>query len=791
MTRKAGVLAIALLFSAGMGLRVCPAAPSSQTVVTHANSTVPPQVEKRERAMDRVVHTEENIIREIPRAPRWCDGMDIRKEKVDVGDCKLYCEQEGRGTPLVLLHGGPGATHHYFHPYFSQAGDFARVIYYDQRGCGLSDFQAGKGYRVDQAADDLDRLRQALGMDKWVVLGHSYGGLLAQCYALRYPESLKGLILLCASTGLHDSSGPSRTQDFLSPEERQKISQIRRTSGLSTAQIVYNNFLNGDWKRQSYYKPSRERIAQIALYEWVQDRNFNGIMSRSAAAVNLEGAFSQCPIPTLIMEAKWDMSWSTDKPERFRENHPHAQFDMFEESGHSPFEDEPARFFGILKDFIGSLPPVSAEKLGPWKASLAAWRQDQKPHLPPIKTSLAGAGQTEPKPPDGSSAQGTSGPPTAGAPGTNRVLDLDGKTSFVQVADSPSLHTFTNAITIETWFKAASLDTREGMINSLLRKNVAAGGENFLLRFRAVEGNLCVQMSPGYDLGALSARYSFDTGRWYHLAGVYDGNSITVYVNGTRIGSQSASGRMYIDQSDLFIGKGDPEFPEGEYFHGWLDEIRLWNVARAPQEIRATMNTPLTGKENGLVAYWTFDDGTARDLSGHGNDGLVDRSSQATPESFVDTDVSPRERAAIELLNKTKTEILGGRKFNDLSTPGGAFLTFIAACRHEDPVLFDRATPAFRDFGKPSEAWSRLLDGLIKPAVVRRVETGNETPQESDICSIYTSQGPDADIGQVWSFGYVAGAWRFLNCTVPTDTWMSHARKNESRTREILQKTQP
>ena len=166
--------------------------------------------EKRERAMDRVVHIEEGIIREIPAVPRLCDSMDIRKEKVDIGDCKLYCEQEGQGTPLVLLHGGPGATHHYFHPWFSQAAKFARVIYYDQRGCGLSDYQPGKGYNMDQAVDDLDRLRRALGIDQWVVLGHSYGGLLAQCYALKYPENLKGLVLVCASTGLHGEGLPSR-----------------------------------------------------------------------------------------------------------------------------------------------------------------------------------------------------------------------------------------------------------------------------------------------------------------------------------------------------------------------------------------------------------------------------------------------------------------------------------------------------------------------------------------------------------------------------------------------------
>jgi hypothetical protein len=390
----------------------------------------------------------------------------------------------------------------------------------------------------------------------------------------------------------------------------------------------------------------------------------------------------------------------------------------------------------------------------------------------------------------GSAGPETPAPPTAGAPGTNRVLELDGKTSFVRIADSPSLHTFANAITIETWFKAASLSMADQMINCLVRKNVAMGQENFLLRFRTLEGAPRVEMSPGLDIGALRASYPFAIGKWYHLAGVYDGSAITVYVNGAKIASETASGRMRIDNSDLLLGKGDPEFSNGEYFHGALDETRLWNVARSQEEIRAAMNTTLTGKEEGLVAYWSFDDGTAKDLSGHGNDGKTYDKAKAEPEFSLNSEAGPRERAMIELLQKTKGEILAGRKFDDLSTPGGAFLTLAAACRYKGEALFDRVAPIARGFSNTSEIWSSLLHGM-RAAVVRRVETGNETPRESDLCSVYTSEGPNEDIDQIWSFGYVEGAWRFLNCTVPTDTWMSHARKNEARTREILQKGTP
>ena len=332
---------------------------------------------RRERAMDRIVHIEEGIVRNIPHVPRLCDSMAIEKGKIDIAGCNLYCEQEGEGVPLVLINGGPGGTHHYFHPHFSDAKGFARIIYYDQRGCGLSDYKPDKGYTVDQAVNDLDRLRQALGIDQWVVLGFSYGGLLAQYYATKYPENVKGLVLVGSSMGFFEL--PSfRDQEFISQQEREKLNQILRTPGLSMAQIVYNRHLNGDWKRQHYYRPSREDLARGALYEWVHDKNFRDSMCPSANKVDLEGAFKGCPIPTLILEGKWDMGQNADKPQRLHKNHPNARLVIFEQSAHSIFEDEPETFFAELRHFLGHLPKISNENLVSWKEHLVQHEKEKE-----------------------------------------------------------------------------------------------------------------------------------------------------------------------------------------------------------------------------------------------------------------------------------------------------------------------------------------------------------------------------------------------------------------------------
>jgi proline iminopeptidase len=343
--------------------------------------------ENRETVLDRVVYIEPELVTNIPAVPRWCDRLHLERRRVDVGDAELFVEVEGSGVPLVLINGGPGGTHHYFHPWFSRAKDYARVIYYDQRGCGLSDFEPGEnGYSVEQAVADLDALRRDLGVDKWVVLGYSYGGFLGQLYTIRHPEHVAGLVLMSALPGMWADLGNSRQYEFITDEERTRLEEIRQQARDYSKKmeitrrehlqiLLYNNFLNGDWKRQQFYKPSPERLAQIALYEWDNDKDFNSIMGASRGQVDLTGAFEENPIPTLILEGKWDLTWGESKPEILMGNHPHARSVMFDNSGHSIYKEEPDKLFGVIEEFVRNLQPVSRVDVATYRQALTGWEE--------------------------------------------------------------------------------------------------------------------------------------------------------------------------------------------------------------------------------------------------------------------------------------------------------------------------------------------------------------------------------------------------------------------------------
>ena len=109
----------------------------------------------------------------------------------------LYARTIGQGTPVIVLHGGPDFDHSYLLPDLDRLKDSCRLIYYDQRGRGKS----AEGVRPEDVTlvsdvDDVERVRRHFQLDAVVVLGHSWGTVLALEYALRHPAHVSHLVLM-------------------------------------------------------------------------------------------------------------------------------------------------------------------------------------------------------------------------------------------------------------------------------------------------------------------------------------------------------------------------------------------------------------------------------------------------------------------------------------------------------------------------------------------------------------------------------------------------------------------
>jgi len=119
------------------------------------------------------------------------DLYGIEEGFVDANGELIYFKAFGRGEPLLILHGGPGASHDYFLPYLLPLAHKNRLIFIDERGSGRSQkLENISAYTIESMAEDVEEVRQVLGLGKISLLGHSCGGVIAEAYALKYQENL-------------------------------------------------------------------------------------------------------------------------------------------------------------------------------------------------------------------------------------------------------------------------------------------------------------------------------------------------------------------------------------------------------------------------------------------------------------------------------------------------------------------------------------------------------------------------------------------------------------------------
>lgn len=164
--------------------------------------------------------------------------------RILVNGVRLYFDVEGaqlrpqgdamqRRPTLLLLHGGPGADHSLYKPAFSQLADIAQVVYVDHRGNGRSDRSTPDTWTLDQWADDVHAFCQALEIEKPIVYGSSFGGIVAMAYAIRYPQH-PGKLALVSTTAQARSHTAA------------KVAMFQRLGGNEAGALAQRRFVDGD-----------------------------------------------------------------------------------------------------------------------------------------------------------------------------------------------------------------------------------------------------------------------------------------------------------------------------------------------------------------------------------------------------------------------------------------------------------------------------------------------------------------------------------------------------------------
>jgi proline iminopeptidase len=281
----------------------------------------------------------------------------------------IYYKILGRGEPLVIAHGGPGASHDYFLPYLLPLARHHKLIFIDERGSGRSQKLADvSGYTVENMVEDLEAVRLGLALGKISLLGHSYGGVLAQAYALKYQRNLTRLIL--ASTF---SSTKALNEIFVQQKQKMPVALRERIDRLEAGGL----FGHGkDYQKNRY--PDDYMIAAWGegyfpyLYQNRPDPNYdpidNGKMSwdlyrqmwgshgefivdGNLKSVEYTDRLARIKVPTLVLVGDHD-ECDPSLAEAMHQKIPGSKLLVFPQAGHMTFVDQNATFVKAVDDFL-------------------------------------------------------------------------------------------------------------------------------------------------------------------------------------------------------------------------------------------------------------------------------------------------------------------------------------------------------------------------------------------------------------------------------------------------------
>ena len=243
----------------------------------------------------------------------------------------------------------------------------------------------------------------------------------------------------------------------------------------------------------------------------------------------------------------------------------------------------------------------------------------------------------------------------------SRALYFDGVNDSVKVTDSSALN-LVNQWTLESWI----FRNGTGRIDPIIEKyNWQSGFGGFVLRVGDTN-KLIASVINGTSSNSVESGITIDAQQWYHVAATFDASrkTLKLYVNGVLVGVNSDVTISPLSSNvSLKIGtRGDDS---GRYFNGQIDDTRVWNVARTQAEIQANFSQKLTGKEQGLVGYWNFEESignTVNDLTSNKNNGTINGAQRTVDSSvgvpqFIDDQTNLANSKTISDLETLRLEI--------------------------------------------------------------------------------------------------------------------------------------
>jgi len=291
----------------------------------------------------------------LPASPRVEEGP------ATVHGYRLHWRSVGpahpRGTVLVL-HGGPGGTYDYLLAFDDLARLGYRVVYYDQLGCGRSELARDLSeYSIDRDVEDLDVLRQSLGLGGVHLVGSSYGGLLAIAYVLAHPEGVRTLI---SASGLADVPLAVREMQRLKAELPSPVLEVLERHE-AKGEFQHPEYLRAvdvflrrhfcrlnPWPTEVRYTMEHLSVPKYGTMNGPNEFTIVGTIRDWNATPRL----GEIAVPTLVTVGRYD-EVTAAVAESIHAGIRGSELCRFEDSSHTAFWEERPKYMAAVGDFLG------------------------------------------------------------------------------------------------------------------------------------------------------------------------------------------------------------------------------------------------------------------------------------------------------------------------------------------------------------------------------------------------------------------------------------------------------
>ncbi len=262
----------------------------------------------------------------------------------------------GAGLPMLVVHGGPGLPHGYLRS-LERLADEREVVYWDQLGCGKSDRPSDRElWTMQRSVAEMRAVVQALGLNRFHIFGNSWGGMLAQQYALDVPSGAASLTISNSIASIPQfAEMVARLKSELDPATQ---SAIERHEAAGTTYTAEYQAAIRTWNETYLCRlrpwPPELLAAFTEMGTDIFETMFGPSDFRIVGTIRDWDVFdrlAEIRLPTLILAGRFDEC----VPEHMWDMHQRiagSRFELFESTAHMPFIEEPGKFDRVMRAFL-------------------------------------------------------------------------------------------------------------------------------------------------------------------------------------------------------------------------------------------------------------------------------------------------------------------------------------------------------------------------------------------------------------------------------------------------------